>query len=50
MKTSTKFKQYLGLFLLTLILLVNLYIAAGYYHISSMKLMPFYIWQTNIDK
>jgi hypothetical protein len=50
MVNSTKFKHCMGAFLLALILLMNIYIAASYYHIGKMNLIPFYIWQTNISK
>jgi hypothetical protein len=50
MENSSKHRRYLGLLLLALILLLNVFIAAGYYNLSKMELNPFYVWQTNIEK
>ncbi|MDN5284200.1 MAG: hypothetical protein JWR38_474 [Mucilaginibacter sp.] len=50
MEHYDKFKIYAGSFLLILILLMNIYIAANYYDLNKRKLPQFFIWQTNIEK
>jgi hypothetical protein len=41
-----KYKVYVGSFLLILIVLINIYIAANYYDLNKRKLPQFFIWQT----
>ena len=50
MDKYNNYKTYLGSFLLGLIMLVNIWIAAGYYNLSRKKLPQFFIWQINVEK
>ena len=45
-----KVKVYVGSFLLILIILINICIAAKYYNLDKRRLPQFFIWQTNIQK
>ncbi|MDR6570729.1 UNVERIFIED_ORG: hypothetical protein DFS12_11069 [Chitinophaga ginsengisegetis] len=50
MNKYDNYRLYTGILLLAIILSMNIYRAAMYYHLNTMKLTPFFISQTNIKE
>lgn len=49
MEMNTKFRIYLGISLVGLLLLMNIFISVKYYNISSVKMTDFYFFQSNVS-